>query len=202
MMRKFYVVALAMTLLMLACQKVTDRPMALSDQIATDRKPNGWTPPIPTRFEDYWILVGSQYVRFCDGLGWNCWGSFEGEPYWWWNLPNSLAWPLTDPDDNSGPIVVCQLDADANLKMQILSEWPTFEEVLESAGGNVEAAEIAYESMRRRVNVPSVVVLDPAICAMLFDEYDGQSVHLIPGEYPIEVNEEGLNEVTIDIEIR
>ncbi len=202
MMRKLSVVALATTLLMLACQKVTDHQPSFTNGVVKERTYNGGTPPIPTSFEDYWILVGSQYVRFCDGIGWNCWPSFEGEPYWLWDLPNGLAWPLTDPDEGSGPIVVLQWHDDASLKMQIQSEWPTFDEVLESAGGNKEAALIAYNLMRERVKVPEIVVLDPAICAMLFEEFHGQSVHLLPGEYPIEVNDDGVNEVVIPVEVQ
>lgn len=86
--------------------------------------------------------------------------------------------------------------------MQILSEWPTYDEVLESAGGNAEAAKNAYNLMRERVKVSAVVVLDPAICAMLFEEFGGQSVHLLPGEYPIEVSDEGISEVIIPVEVQ
>lgn len=189
-----------MTLFSIACTKIADEHETFVDAQVTSRAPNGWTPPFPTRFEDWYY--GPNQIRFCDGLGWNCWPSLDPdnpEPYW--GLPGALAWPLTTQSDDSGPIVDLHWETDESLNMRILSGLHTYEEVLESTGGNEEAAQWAYNLMRERVNVPLPVVLDPRICEMLFDHYTGQRIKLLPGEYPINYNGENNGEVIIPVEI-
>ncbi len=199
MMRTFSAMALAMALMVIACTKVTEAPKELSNLQAGDRKPNGWTPSFPTAFEDW--FEGPNQIRFCDGLGWNCWPGIDGEPYWIWNLPKSLAWPYTEPVDNSGPLVQIQWETEASIKMQVLTAWPSYDEVLESAGGDEGAATRAYALMQERVNVPSPVALDPVICKMLIKGFSGQTIQLLPGQYHIKTNSEHHGEVVIPVEI-
>lgn len=194
--------AAAMILAIFSCTKMANEHELNSNLTVSQRAPISATAsdPLPTRFEDWYY--GDDQIRFCSGLGWNCWPSLDPEnpePYDG-HPPSALHWPLTEPDEDS-PMVSLSWEEDASLKMAILTPFPSYESILEETGGNEKAARWSYDLMRKRVKVELPVILDERICAMLFEHYAGQRIKLLPGEYSIQANDENYGEVIIPVEL-
>jgi hypothetical protein len=203
---KMIAATIAAVLFCFACNKIDSDRLFVKDAKANDRVPIMLTEAIPLGYNNYvlWWFSNCQCYKYgCVGMGWECGPTAMAPSSGWFDEPvGSFSWPLISTADcDNCPLVDLQWETDGSLKMRILSELPTFDEVLEVAEGDAEVAQRIYDLIYRQVEVKKPVILDRAICEMLFEDYNGQKIVLQPGEYAISYDGEANGEVVIPVEI-